>query len=276
MGLADAVQKRVRAAKADLHLSSRWRDWPNLLVLSQARHGLFERFGLCSRLARRLWPTLALRVDRLNNRPAYLDPNDSTQFTIFDEVVIDNSYDLTKITFSPDTIIDCGAHVGLFTLIASNKYPSATLLAFEPATANCKLIDQLVSSNGLPLKLVRKAVSDREGTATFYTHNSHSGTLGTAFSELTTSQTVETVDLLAVIRPMTDSKLLLKMDIEGEELNVLPSIIPFLPNTTAIFFETHGGQISWDTITTLLIEVGFSVEEIRVRDPYRDGFATRA
>jgi hypothetical protein len=87
--------------------------------------------------------------------------------------------------------------------------------------------------------------------------------------------TVQAVDFSAALRTMQTDSLLLKMDIEGEERNVLPAIMPILPRRTALFFETHHGAEGWSEIEALLIKNGFAVEQINARGLYCDGFASR-
>ncbi|KAK1979504.1 FkbM family methyltransferase [Colletotrichum cereale] len=51
---------------------------------------------------------------------------------IYKEIYEDQCYDGTELPESP-FIIDAGANIGLFSLYMKKKYPSATILAFEPA-----------------------------------------------------------------------------------------------------------------------------------------------
>ena len=51
---------------------------------------------------------------------------------IFDEIVLNNNYDLDLVPFTPDQIFDCGGHIGMFSLIARGRYPLVPLINFEP------------------------------------------------------------------------------------------------------------------------------------------------
>ena len=88
--------------------------------------------------------------------------------------------------------------------------------------------------------------------------------------------TVRAVDFTSVLRDIEMDSLLLKMDIEGEERNVLPAIMPLLPRRTALFFETHHGEEGWSEIEGVLTRNGFMVEQINARGLYCDGFASRS
>jgi hypothetical protein len=67
----------------------------------------------------------------------------------------------------------------------------------------------------------------------------------------------------------------LKMDVEGEEMEILPLLVPLLPQQTAIFFEVHAGESGWDTVTLLLEKYGFSTERINTRGKFIDVYSYR-
>lgn len=69
--------------------------------------------------------------------------------------------------------------------------------------------------------------------------------------------------------------MLLKVDIEGAELDFFPSIINKLPSNCAIFLETHDGWNSLAAIKKKFIEEGFYFEVIRERSQFIDSFAQR-
>ena len=90
------------------------------------------------------------------------------------------------------------------------------------------------------------------------------------------------VDLRRVMAGLNATRLLLKIDVEGEEQVILPEIIGGLPRTCAIFFEWHHGADSFQRIAATLESSGFSVAERRrvVRpesgEMFIDAFAQRA
>ncbi|KAK1966767.1 FkbM family methyltransferase [Colletotrichum eremochloae] len=61
----------------------------------------------------------------------YTTSKDEAGF-IYKEIYDDKCYDGTELPESP-FIIDAGANIGLFSVYMKQKYPSATILAFEPA-----------------------------------------------------------------------------------------------------------------------------------------------
>ena len=52
--------------------------------------------------------------------------------------------------------------------------------------------------------------------------------------------TVQVVDLPAMLSQRRPERLLLKLDVEGEETHIIPALLDVLPREAAVFFETHG------------------------------------
>jgi hypothetical protein len=119
--------------------------------------------------------------------------------------------------------------------------------------------------------LVKAAVSREDGEGWFCRDDSNTGHLTSSHDGQ--HQRVQLVDLLCEVRQLAGKRLLLKMDVEGEERKVLPHMIARLPNQCAIFLEIHGGQEAWDEISQSLLDVGFQNRISRERIPFADAFA---
>lgn len=253
---------------------------------------MFRLFGLITRAAGssrfprvrdfvRLFPTIWLRPRLLGGLRILINPVDDSQTVIFDEIFLEDNYDLTKVPFEPSVIIDCGAHIGMFLLLAKARFPSARFIAYEPNYQNASLIRRQLSRNQLDIEFHEAAVSTRSSRSNFLAINSHGGRLSSSnrgdiqFAEFD-EFTVDVLDFNAEIERLRPHSLLLKMDIEGEERDVLPAIMQALPVQTALFFETHFGDQGWEEMETLLRSWGFEVERINSRGLFCDGFALRA
>jgi FkbM family methyltransferase len=229
---------------------------------------------------KRWWRTLALGIPRiwlkprkLNGLRIFIDPSDWSQTCIFEEVFLHNGYDLSKVNFVPEVIVDCGGHIGTFSLLAKARFPQARLTVYEPSPDNARMLRHQIDRNNLGAELVEGAVSIKAGEMVFAAGNSHSGRLVPEGGAGT--YRVKVIDLPAAFKQNNPESLLLKMDIEGEERNVLPVLVPLLPERCAIFFETHGGKAAWEEIAALLQANRFRVEKINERDRFVDGFAAR-
>jgi FkbM family methyltransferase len=114
-------------------------------------------------------------------------------------------------------IIDLGANIGLFGLFALDRWPTATLTAYEPDPANARVLEQTIASNGLETcwTVVPAAVSNADGLMSFVCG---------AFSESRIAGADEhgMIDVRTVDLFTTDTDVdLLKMDIEGGEWAIL-------------------------------------------------------
>jgi FkbM family methyltransferase len=67
------------------------------------------------------------------------------------------------------TIIDVGAHIGMYSLTAAKMNPDARVIAFEPMPdVHRRLVDNIELNSLRNVTSVAAAVSDSEGTAVFY------------------------------------------------------------------------------------------------------------
>jgi FkbM family methyltransferase len=166
-------------------------------------------------------------------------------------------------------------------------------VTFEPNPRNLKWLKRNIALNQINIELVEAAVSISEGTEWFDAGISHGGHLlsgpevGPAdnkspeaapanASAPASRYEVRVVNFLDFFESRKVSKPLLKIDIEGEEMRLIPPLIRVLPRKCAIFFETHAGQPAWDTISTMLSDNGFSVTKRSSWEYLTMGLAVRS
>jgi FkbM family methyltransferase len=272
----------LKRARSYLALAYSPLDWPSFALLRLAQ-------GRLSFLARQLFPELVIRPARLGGLKLILNPLDQTHMDIFYEVVVGNNYDLGLVPFTPDQIFDCGGHIGMFSLLARGRYPTSSLIIFEPNPKNIEWIRRQVKLNGMNIEVVQAAVSVREGEATFEDRHSYAGHLLNgnthAWQPSNLSEqilgapgaryTVRVVDLPALLSRRRPKRLLLKLDVEGEEIRIIPALFDVLPREAAVFFETHQGEAGWDRAKQQFTDHAFAVERRRSVSDFVDGFALR-
>src|SRR4051812_25069396 len=70
---------------------------------------------------------------RLNGEMTTISmPQDAGTRIAFKDIFLDDVYGLYRLESSVKTVLDIGAHVGLFSLCARNLFPDATIHAYEP------------------------------------------------------------------------------------------------------------------------------------------------
>jgi FkbM family methyltransferase len=251
------------------------RDKFKLAVVGYARGHTFDAPGLISQAARKLFPVIAVRPSSFGGLVLQVDPSDLSQLVVIEEILIENVYDLSLVPFTPDFVLDCGAHCGMFALLAASAFPHSKLVCFEPDPANYEWVRKQIRANSLQADLQCVAVSTEDGEALFEADRGCAGALVEEPVETRATITVTTLDLGSYIRKLKSMRLLLKLDVEGAEEKLLPVIADVLPQNCVVFLETHRGEDSWRRLSNLLTQHGFTVSQTRRRDIYTDGVAIR-
>jgi FkbM family methyltransferase len=221
-------------------------------------------------------PTIEIRPPSLSGYKVLLATDDPSQATVFQEVFLEKVYELERVPFRPTRIVDCGAHIGMFTLLAAARFRDARITVFEPKASNAQLLRENCRLNGLNAAIFEVAVSDHDGVVAFTSGSSYDGRItDSPASSQQHSTTVPCIDLIRFLDRCRDESLLLKVDIEGHEELLLPKAATSLPRRCIIFFETHSGEQSWRVIKHALEGVGFEVIKRRERGPLADSVAIR-
>ena len=248
-------------------------DVPSAMALAFFRSRPAEGRGLLARLSRTIAPVVWVRPAALRGWSIRIEPEDLSQFVIYEEVFIEKVYDLERVTFAPDCIIDCGAFQGYFSLLAASKFHTP-VLAFEPNARNYDGLLANIAANAAPIEARPHAVAANDGVASF-----SGGGCGGRLGDGADSVQVIVDNLCRIIHELAPQRLLLKLDIEGEESHLLPALLPVLPSQTAIFFEWHHGRTSFVAVADELTRHGFSVTQTRANhadaELYIDAFAQR-
>jgi FkbM family methyltransferase len=140
------------------------------------------------------------------------------------------------------TVIDGGAHVGLYALLAARAVgPAGLVVAFEPDRYNLSALELNVRRAATAnVAVVPKALSDVVGTATFYETAS---TIGSSLLQRPDSRrhTVETTTVDAELEGRALADLLVKLNVEGAEASALGGMRETLARVekATIFIEVN-------------------------------------
>lgn len=246
-----------------------------LTILGVARGHAFSCDDFIGCLGNKLFPEITCLPAYPGRKLISLDTADIGHLISFHEIIIRRDYNMQLVEFIPESIIDCGAHIGLFTIVASNLNPEARMVSFEPNPSNIVWLRRNIKSNKLDCQIIEAAVSDHNDNVKFYSKYSNGGHVCEKTENIDGSYNVQLVDLADFLCKFMPTSLLLKIDIEGEERVVFPAILPILPEECAVFFETHNGDEGWLKVESMLTNSGFSVYKLSEVDCYYNGFAIR-
>ena len=159
------------------------------------------------------------------------------------------------------TVIDVGAHVGLYSLIVSDY--AHNVISVEPHPVNFRLLEiNRIMNNVEAMTTLNVAIVGRESDSIELCEGSHSGGSSIIIEGSSRCYQVRAMTLDELIENYaTNDRVLLKMDIEGAEFDVFKSINPnLLGSIERIVMEVHLKYGSLDAIVDRLRSAGFAVK----------------
>lgn len=170
------------------------------------------------------------------------------------------------------TVIDIGAHVGIFAIELCERFPGARVWSFEPSPVTFAYLLANVQDNGLTdaVQVFNLAVSSREGALTFF-EDERGSAANTAFPELLRPGQrrieVRTRPFSSIIAGAGEHIDLVKIDCEGGEYAI---VIDSADRTwdavdnVALEYHPVDGH-SWDELDARLRGLGFTRTAHEVR-----------
>lgn len=183
--------------------------------------------------------------------PLHVDPTDPRALNIFvaggaiDHDLV-HLWRLLIWAIRPDVVIDVGANYGEI-LFCANYEDSCELIAVEPNPAICARLKQTAAHSPHRVAVHEVAASDAPGTAILRVPPTSSG-LGSLRRHFNDSENIEVyrqrLDDLLRIRP--GSRLLAKIDVEGDEVRVLAGMSRIIDGSAiaAVVCEVSPDNIS--------------------------------
>lgn len=170
-------------------------------------------------------------------------------------------------------VVDIGANIGFFTVIAAQRVgASGSVFVFEPEPANFGFLKKTCELNRFThVTLDQRAVSDTRGKSALYITPENTGAYSLVDNRKTGSSIpIETETLDTILTSHNISSVdIIKMDIEGAELNALQgmeTIIKASPNVIMFteFFPQAIRRFGKDPLNFLMLlkKFGFSLSHI--------------
>jgi FkbM family methyltransferase len=175
------------------------------------------------------------------------------------EIYFQKAYKFNSARNNP-LIIDCGANVGTSVLFFKELYPSSRITAFEADPKIFTYLKENLSKNSISdVNLVNKAVWIENSVLKFESEGADGASLivDAEYENVIEVESIRLKDFVSEIRERID---MLKIDIEGAEVQVLADIADELIKIDHVFVEYHSftkmGQ-SLGNLLQVLEKAGF-------------------
>jgi FkbM family methyltransferase len=182
---------------------------------------------------------------------------------VFSQIFVEREYDSQLIReISPSVVIDLGAYAGYSTFFFSKLYPNALIVAVEANPQNFQLLEATFSKQDRVV-VIHAAVHNTDGQYLEIRMGNDGlwGTRAVKIDSETVSRdtiTVETISLQKILsryRLLTNRDMLLKVDIEGGELEVFDTDLSLWEYFEVIAIETHerirpGCTLTFETVSS--------------------------
>jgi FkbM family methyltransferase len=180
---------------------------------------------------------------------------------------------------SSPVILDIGANIGLYTEAVLKITPNASVYAFEPSSAACKKLEERFTGNSQVI-IIPLALGEQNKNATLWSDAAGSGLASLTKRRLdhfdinfSYSEEVEMTTLDEWIEESQVIPDLIKLDVEGHELNVLKGGLKAIALAKVIQFEFGGCNIDTRTFFQdfwyFFMDAGFNLYRISPKGPIR-------
>jgi len=156
----------------------------------------------------------------------------------------------------PKSIVDGGANIGMFAVVAHAWFPHAPVVCYEPDSENVAQLNRNLEANGISAKVVAKALWSKEATLYYHAAQSYTGYVDETPSE----------SPIQCVPVDVESGAWLKLDIEGAEYEVLPEVLARGIRPAFISMKIHFNNEKGGGLVNLLERCGY-----RLKMPHETG-----
>lgn len=185
------------------------------------------------------------------------------------ELSIADTYRLDR-GFNPDLVIDGGGNIGLFTLraaagVASSGQAAARFVICEPVPENIAQIQKHLDRNRVHAEILPVCLGGTRRTIPFFRREANQSSFSP--SKPYTGVTDMPVYLLSdAIGTAPAQRILIKLDIEGMEIEALSTFLPSEQRPVYLVGELHSFSVNAPLMERLFQENGWTLEFFETHD----------
>lgn len=158
---------------------------------------------------------------------------------VFDEVIKENTYQLTVEEMEGRQVVDVGANRGMFSIFAQ-ALGAKEILAFEPVNETYDLMRVMIAGLNENIYTYRMAVTDTDGEQVKIYTNPTRDLSDSLYAVTDTFDTANTISLAKIVKDYKVEHGILKLDCEGAEYDIiLNSPVEVLQKFDIIYLELH-------------------------------------
>jgi FkbM family methyltransferase len=236
--------------------------------------------GLFRRIPVRHWPGFAyylfgwaffriFRIRLFHQRHLHLDQltviadaGGQSGLVFLHEILVRRIYDYPTLLAARNLQVafDVGANCGFFTLYAAAQWPALRIVAIEPHPVSFQRLGENIRSNGLEKRVITVAAAAGASSGSCQFFVSADSSMGHVVSrENSTTEQLVKVALVSLDDCARTQALwpdLIKIDVEGFEVEVLKGARACLEHARYAIVEIHSEKLSEQSLA-LLQQVGF-------------------
>jgi len=179
------------------------------------------------------------------------------------ELGVRDTYNL-DLSFEPDLVIDGGGNIGLFTLraaaatAAKSKEP-VRFVVCEPLPINIEQIQRHLAMNQVEAEVMAGCLGGTRRSMPFYCREAIHSSFDPA-KPYTSVIDIPVYTLMDAIGSYPAKRILMKLDIEGMEIEALETFVPLERRPVYIVGELHSYAVNISTLERIFRDHGWTLE----------------
>ena len=153
----------------------------------------------------------------------------------------------------PDLIIDGGANIGIFAIYAASYFPNSRIICYEPDPNNYKQLKKNLENNHLQAEAYQLGLWSSNKCLYFHAASSETGFINELPSDTSTS--------VNCVLPSVSNRSWLKLDVEGAEYEILPTLFEKHQYPFWISMEIHELNTKGQDLVDLLRNSHYEIKD---------------